>query len=103
MPLSPAPNTGWVSVTTSAAALSGATSVPIHRGVKLVSGTEFSIGTSSSVTHKTNAVTDGFPIPANTIFEVTPSLWPVGTPANLNSLYAIAAGTVNVFLIYPRA
>lgn len=99
MALGARPNTGWAQVTTTAAVLS-ATSVPCPRGVALYCASAFSIGNRDTITHQTNADTDGFPVPAGTVFEVPPGFWPVGTAPDLNSLYARAGGTVNVFLMY---
>lgn len=100
MALGARPNTGWVQVTTTGAALSGATSVPCPRGVALYSSSAFSVANRDDLTHQANADTDGFPVPAGTVFEVPPGFWPVGTAPNLNSLYARAGATINVFLMY---
>ncbi len=100
MAVGKAPDTGWFQATASPAAVS-ATSVPCGHGVALISGSEFSVGNRVTITHKTGAVTDGFPVPANTVFPIPPGMWPVGVRPDLNSLYAVAAGNVDVWLIYP--
>lgn len=102
MALQTRPGTGWVQVTGTAAPLT-TDSIPVPGGVAVMGDATFSIGNHAGITHKASATTDGFPIPANTIFSIPPGLFATGSPPNLNALYAISGGgDVNVWLIYPQ-
>lgn len=103
MALGVAPDSGWVVLTNSAAALSPGVSVLVPRGVAIIADIAFSIGNRSTITHKANNVTDGFPIAANTVFEFPPGMMTNGTSTDLQYIYVIGSGSGNAWIIYPKA
>lgn len=70
----------------------------VPSGVKIRVSAAASFGNRATVTHLANATTDGFPMVADTWYEVPPAVF----DGNLKNLYVVAGGAVNVHLMFPR-